>query len=323
MKKIRWGIIGCGDVTEVKSGPGFQKANGSELAAVMRRTAHLAEDYAKRHKVPKWYSDANELIHDPDIDAVYVATPPSSHKEYAIAAANAGKPVYVEKPMALNFDECRDMIQTCEDARVPLFVAYYRRALPRFLKIKSLLEENAIGDLRFVNVTFYNPPYRKDLERIENWRVDRAIGGEGYFYDLASHNIDILQFLFGDIIYAAGQFSNQRNLYDASDMVSGHFRFESGIHGVGLWNFNSFKKFDRNEIIGERGKITFSTFGSDPVILETKKIKKKYEIQNPRHIQQPFIQTMVNELLGKGKCQSTGYSGSKTNWVMDQILGIK
>jgi predicted dehydrogenase len=112
MKRIRWGIIGCGEVTEVKSGPALQNARGSELVAVMRRNGKLAKDYAHRHQVPKWYDNANALIHDQDVDAVYVATPPSSHKEHTLAAARAGKPVYVEKPMALNHAECREMIES-------------------------------------------------------------------------------------------------------------------------------------------------------------------------------------------------------------------
>ena len=139
MSKIGWGIIGCGDVTEVKSGPGFQKANNSELVAVMRRNDELAKDYARRHNVPRWYDDAEKLINDPDVNAVYVATPPSNHKQYTLMAAEAGKPIYVEKPMALNAKECSEMIEACKTAGVPLFVAYYRRALERFLKIKELI----------------------------------------------------------------------------------------------------------------------------------------------------------------------------------------
>src|ERR1700747_392477 len=102
MEKIKWGIIGCGDVTEVKSGPAFNKVKDSELVAVMRRDGEKAKDYAQRHKVPKWYTNADQLIHDPDANSVYIATPPSSHEEYAIAVINAGKPVYVEKPMSVD-----------------------------------------------------------------------------------------------------------------------------------------------------------------------------------------------------------------------------
>src|SRR4030095_5976990 len=157
MRTIRWGMIGCGDVTEVKSGPGFQKASHSSLVAVMRRHGELARDYAERHGVPRWYDNAAALINDLEVDAVYIATPPSSHKQYALMCAEAGKPVYVEKPMAVNFEECQAMISAFEVTQIPLFVAYYRRALQRFLKIKELVNSGVIGEVRFVSITLYQP----------------------------------------------------------------------------------------------------------------------------------------------------------------------
>ena len=103
---VNWGIIGVGDVTEIKSGPAFYKVEHSNLVAVMRRNSEKAADYARRHNVTKWYGDAMELINDSQVDAVYIATPPDSHASYAIAAMLAGKPVYVEKPMARSHREC-------------------------------------------------------------------------------------------------------------------------------------------------------------------------------------------------------------------------
>ena len=140
MKTIRWGMIGCGDVAEVKSGPGFYKADNSTLVAVMRRNGALAQDFAKRHKVPRWHDDAEAIINADDIDAVYIATLTDSHLDYALRCAKAGKPVYVEKPMAMDYAQCRTMIDAAKAAKVPLWVGYYRRALPRFLKVKELLE---------------------------------------------------------------------------------------------------------------------------------------------------------------------------------------
>ena len=321
MKEIRWGIIGCGNVTELKSGPGFQKAEGSSLVAVMRRNVKLAEDYAIRHNVPKWYDKADSLINDPEVDAVYIATPPCSHKKYTIAVAKAGKPVYVEKPMAMSYDECQQMIQVCEEKNVSLFVAYYRRTLPRFLKIKELLESNAIGAVRSVIISFYKTPAKNDFNNPDNWRINPDIAGCGYFCDLASHQFDFLQFLFGTIITASGFSSNQMGLYQAEDIVSGSFIFESGIHGTGLWCFSAYSELDRTEIIGETGKITFSTFDTEPIILETDNRVENFLMDNPAHVQQPLIQTIVDELLGFGKCPSTGLTASLTNRVMDQMLG--
>jgi len=320
-EKIRWGIIGCGDVTEIKSGPGFQKAQGSALVAVMRRNKSLAQDYATRHSVPKLYGKAQDLINDPDVDAVYIATPPSSHKKYVLDAARAGKPVYVEKPMALAYNECLEMVEFCEKMNVPLFVAYYRRALPRFLKIKSLIEEKVIGEIRCVNVRFRQKPNEKDLLQLENWRTNPSIAGCGYFCDMASHMIDLLQFLLGEIIDARGFAGNQQKLYEAEDIISASFIFESGIHGTGSWCFSSNIEIDETEIVGSKGRIIFPTFQLLPTIIETNYSKEQFDIPNPEHIAQLLIQTIVDELRGKGSCPSTGKTGASASRVMDLILG--
>lgn len=148
MKTVNWGIVGCGNVCERKSGPAMYKTPHSALAAVMRRDAEKAADFARRHNVPKSYTDAAALIADPEVDIVYVATPPGTHRELAVQALEAGKPVYVEKPMAMNHAECLEMIAAAEKAGQKLFVAYYRRALPYFLKVKELLDGGSVGQPR-------------------------------------------------------------------------------------------------------------------------------------------------------------------------------
>lgn len=321
MQTIRWGIIGCGNVTEVKSGPGFQKANNSSLVAVMRRTGELAKDYAQRHGVPKWYDDAQALIYDPEVDAVYIATPPAFHKEYTVLVAQAGKPVYVEKPMALNFEECQEMIKACRSAGVSLFVAYYRRALSRFLKVKELVEAQAIGDIRFVTITLYQPVRQEELDPANlPWRVIPEIAGGGRFVDLASHMLDFLDYVLGPIRSVQGFAANQAKYYPAEDIVTGTFVFESGVQGVGTWCFTSFDELDLTEIVGSEGKISYSTYGADPVILTTRDGVTEFSSEYPPHIQQPLIQTVVDELTGVGRCPSTGESAARTTWVMDQIL---
>ena len=319
MDEVRWGILGCGSVTERKSGPAFQLVQHSRLAAVMRRNGQLAEDYARRHHVPKWYDDAERLIHDPEVNAVYIATPPSSHKAYALAAAQAGKPVYVEKPMALNYDECREMIEACQRYQVPLFVAYYRRALPRFVKIKLLLEEGAIGNIRLGNVLYYRKASENDVQGVENWRVCPDIAGGGYFYDLACHSINILQFLLGEVAAVKGFASNQKKIYAAEDIVSGLLVFENLVHVSYIWDFNAYSHLDRTEIVGDKGKIIFSTFGTEPIVLENEQGRQEFAIDNPYPIQQPLIQTIVEELVGGGRCPITWESVARTNWIMDRM----
>ncbi|MRR31036.1 Gfo/Idh/MocA family oxidoreductase, partial [bacterium] len=219
MNQVRWGIIGCGDVTEVKSGPALQKADGSQLVAVMRRNEALAQDYARRHGVQRWYDDARQLIDDPQVDAVYIATPPHKHKEFTLAVAQAGKPVYVEKPMALNAAECQEMIDACHVAGVPLFVAYYRRALPRFVKIKEIIDSGVLGKLRFVQVTLTQPA--RELASGElPWRVIPETAGGGLFVDLAAHTLDFLDYVLGPIQAVHGIACNQGGAYPAEDVVS-------------------------------------------------------------------------------------------------------
>lgn len=318
---IRWGMIGCGSVTEVKSGPALQRAAGSALVAVMRRDGEKARDYAARHGVAKWGTDAQALIHDPEVDAVYIATPPAFHADYAVQVAQAGKPVYVEKPMGCTVAECRRMLAACEQAGVPLFVAYYRRALPRFLQVKALLEAEALGEVRAVIVRLIRPLQGSDADA-GNWRVDPALAGGGYFYDVGSHMLDLLDFLFGPIVTARGTAANQAGRYAAEDVVAGHFTFANGVQGIGLWSFASYNTgiFDQVEIVGTRGRLSYSTFGEMPILLETAQGITPFDIPNPPHIQQPLIQTIVDELHGAGHCPSRGDSAQRTNWVMEELV---
>jgi predicted dehydrogenase len=260
------------------------------------------------------------VIGDPGVDAVYIATPPSTHREYTLAAAKAGKPVYVEKPMALNFAQCQEMIEACERARVPLFVAYYRRALPRFLQVKSWIDEGRIGKALAVSLRLFQKPSRNDLERIPHWRVDRAISGGGYFVDLGSHMIDLVQFLLGPIASVGGFTANQAGRYEVEDAVGATFRFESGVLGTGLWTFSAAENLDAVEIVGTKGRIRYATFENRPVTLEADGASESRSIPHPEHIQQPLIQSVVHELLGKGSCPSTGRSGATTSRIMDRVL---
>ncbi len=322
MKKIRWGIIGCGDVCEVKSGPAFYKCNHSSLQAVMRRDPVKAADFARRHQVPRWYADADELIQDPTVDAIYVATPPSSHAEMAIRVLQAGKPVYVEKPMGMSYKECERMNLMAKETGQKLWVAYYRRSLPYFLKVKQIIDSGSLGKILTVQTSFFRPAIASDkTQNTHTWRLDKNIAGGGYFYDMASHTIDILMFLLGNITQAKGITGNVRNLYNIEDTVCAAFLFESGIIGSGSWCYASsgLEEQDETEIIGEKGTVRFSTFNFSDIEHITGSGIEKFSIGKPEHIQQPHIQSIVNELLGLEMCPSTGESGSRTNWVIDQI----
>lgn len=296
----------------------------SRLVAVMRRSAEHAADYARRHGVPKWYSDANSLIEDPDVNAIYIATPPNAHRELALQAAAAGKPVYVEKPMARTYRECQDMIATCAGADVPLYVAYYRRTLPHFVKIKELLESDVIGEVRYVRIEINQQLVPQVVRNMDNnWRVDPEVAGGGYFYDLASHQLDFLDFAMGPIKTAKGIVANQVGNYAAEDIVSAAFEFESGAIGSGVWCFSTGQVSEKDEttIIGSQGQISYETFGAGKFILKTDDAGEEiFEFDLPEHIQQFLIQAVVDDLLGRGASPSTGESASRTNWVMEEIF---
>lgn len=313
---VRWGIIGCGDVTEVKSGPGFQRADRSRLVAVMRRDAAKAADYARRHGVPRWYDQADALLADPEVDAIYVATPPDTHAHYAVRAARAGKPVYVEKPMARHTPECDAMIAAAAAARVPLFVAYYRRSMPRFRLVEQLLADGRIGAPTGVTYRFAAPFHAQ----AQQWRVDAATAGGGHFLDLGSHVLDLIDHLLGPLTEVTGHAANLASTYAVEDAVAMSFRTAGGVPGAAAWNFAGSPAEDELAITGPLGRVSCSVFGFEPVRLATAEGLQTLEAERPAHVQQPLIQEVVDDLLGLRAASSTGDSARRTSVVMDRVL---
>lgn len=318
---IRWGIIGCGAVTERKSGPAYRKTPGFELHAVMRRDAEKAADYAIRHGVPKYYADADALINDPEIDAVYIATPPDTHAFYALKVAEAGKPCCIEKPMATSHAECIAIYKAFEDNKLPLFIAYYRRSLPRFKKIKELLSSGAIGTVRHVSWELLRKPSQADLIGAYSWRTDASVAPGGYFDDLASHGLDLFNWLFGDVTIVSGNSLNQQGLYTAKDAIVANWLHNSGVTGAGVWNFGAFERADKVVIMGSEGKIGFAIFDEEPIMVTTGQGMRELIIPHPENIQLWHVQNMREHLAGRAVHPSTGASGAHTSWVMDKILG--
>lgn len=328
MAEIRWGMIGCGNVTERKSGaPAINKVPHASLVAVMARKEEKAADYAKRHHVPRWYTNVDDLINDPEVNAVYIATPPDVHLEYAAKAIKAGKPVYIEKPMARNHEECAEINRLGKEAGVPVFVAYYRRTLPYFVRLKKLIDEKVIGDIRLINIHLHWQPYDEEVgdNPQPRWRVFPEISGGGHFHDLASHQFDFLEYAFGPIKYAKGISRNQAGMYPADDVVVANFEFENGIVGNGSWCYtiNKEQRIDQSQIIGSKGKIIFSFFESSIIKVETPEGIQEYDTPYPPHVQQPLLQTIVQELRGEGKCPSTGETGARANLILDWITAVQ
>lgn len=325
MRQIGWGFIGCGEVTEKKSGPAFNIIEGSHVEAVMSRHEVKARAYAEKHHIPHWYTDAQALIDDPGVNAVYIATPPVAHVTYAIMAMRSGKPVYVEKPLASTYDDCVRINRVSEQTGVPCFVAYYRRYLPYFQRVKEIIESGTIGKILTVQLRFSCPPRDLDYRRGDElpWRLQANISGGGYFYDLAPHQIDLLQDLFGIITRAHGYCANRGGLYDVEDTVSAVFQFEGGLNGSGNWCFVAHEsaKEDRIEVVGDKGMLCFSVFNYEPIHLHLGDGVHEIKVENPSYVQLPIIKSVVETLQGTANCTSTSVSATPTNWVMDRILG--
>jgi 1,5-anhydro-D-fructose reductase (1,5-anhydro-D-mannitol-forming) len=331
MKTIRWGMIGCGEVAREKSGPALCKATDSTLVAVADRNVERAEAFARSHGVARWHDDADAIIRAPDVDVVYVATMTESHRDLVLRCASAGKAALAEKPMAMSHTDCITMIDACRRAGVPLWVAYYRRALPRFVKVRELVQEGAIGDVRMVVI--------RHLQRIPSpeamrgpfwsWRLDPARSGGGIFFEAVGHTLDILDFIVGPIAESRAFADNQAHAYPPEDIVTAAFRFEGGAHASGAWCFSADADDESNEIVGSKGRITFSTFpplappvGRPPVPIRLTRGDRvdEFAIGDPPYVHQPLIQSIVDELNGGRRCPSTGESALRTARVIDDCL---
>ncbi|MGL6169121.1 MAG: Gfo/Idh/MocA family protein [Fusobacteriaceae bacterium] len=321
MKKVRWGMIGTGVVTEKKSAPGLYKADNSELKGVYGIDLEQVKDYAKRHNVEIVFENVNDLINSSEIDAIYIATPPSVHKEYAIKAIMAGKPVYIEKPMASNYEDCLEIEKLALEKNIKVFTAFYRRGMEKFNKIKDLVAKGEIGEVRYVDVvlqqTIETSGYNK--EKLP-WRLVGKVSGGGIFLDMGIHTMDILDYILGEITEIKSFAENQANLYDVEDIVTATWKFKNKVQGVGKWCFTAFENIDKVEIVGEKGKIVFSCFDETSVKLYKTDFYEEFLYKNPEHVQQPYIQEIVNEILGKADHPGSLKSSVRSQWIADEVL---
>ncbi len=317
---IQWGIIGCGDVTEVKSGPAFNKAEGSRLVAVMRRQEEKAKDYAMRHQVPKWYSESDKLINDPEVNAIYIATPPAYHEEYALAAIEAGKPVYLEKPMTITAASAKNITAAANKKNIKLSVAHYRRQQEKFLFIKQLLKEKVIGEIKSVVMNFSSMRDTSMIAKTEiPWRLDPSISGGGYFHDLSPHQLDLMLYYFGAPVHVSGTSVNLNHHYEVDDTVTCEIHFANGIELFGSWFFETENNIDICFIHGSEGVISFSIFSRQPVSVIREGESKSYEFDMPIHVQQPMIQKVVEYFSGKGPNPCPGEDGVVVMEMIDAI----
>ncbi|QDY71323.1 Gfo/Idh/MocA family protein [Qingshengfaniella alkalisoli] len=312
---VRWGILGCGEVTEVKSGPALQKAHRSHVDCVMRRDAEKAADYAERHGINRWTSSAEKLLADPALTAIYIATPPASHAKYAIEALEAGKDVLVEKPMALTTADCDAMIAASRETGKKLCIAYYRRALPRFQKFRQIIDDGLIGAPRLVEVRDFRT---LDAGPSQSWKLDPAIGGGGLFADTQSHTLDWLAHVFGDPLSVSGITKRQSGAYAAEDFVSFQIEFD-GVAAVGLCAYASAESHETVIIHGSEGRAEMSFFRPSRIALSCGDRTELIDHSDPAHVHQPLVQQVVNHFLGEGPNPCDGQVGRRVTVMLEDI----
>ncbi|HWT17052.1 MAG TPA: Gfo/Idh/MocA family oxidoreductase [Patescibacteria group bacterium] len=319
MERIRWGMIGTGSVARHKSGPAFMRVAGSTLAGVASRTPASAEAYARDFGVARVFADPQALIVANDIDAVYIATPPSSHVPLALEVAKAGKPCCIEKPMAVHYPDAVRVQQAFVQAGQPLFVSYYRRSLPRFLQVRDWIRDGAIGEVRGVDWRLARVAPADPLQ--QGWRTSPGEAIGGLFDDLACHGLDLFDFLFGPMSAIVPTALARDDATRVLQSVGASWRHGSRVTGRGTWDFAAAARVDAVTVTGSDGTIRFSMFDEQPIVLQAGTRHESRVIAHPQPIQLPHVAAMVSHLAGTALHPSMAESALRTAWATARILG--
>mmetsp|Transcript_9398 Transcript_9398/g.29219 ORF Transcript_9398/g.29219 Transcript_9398/m.29219 type:complete len:364 (-) Transcript_9398:42-1133(-) len=314
--EVRWGIIGCGDVCEKKSGPALMRAPRSRVVAVMRRDLAKAEDFARRHGIGRAYDAVDALLADADVDAVYLATPPGSHVEIALQVAAAGKALYVEKPAARTATECETMAAAFEAASLPLFVAYYRRGYPRYAALRRSIREGRLGTVERVEYACAKPP------GATGWRVDPEASGGGLFVDVGSHALDLVDFLLGPIADVRANVTGPSGSVETKVDMSFSAGALGKVAGKASWNFEAEVAEDVLTITGSDGSVRCPNAMNGRDVLWSRGGRETFAASHPPPdpVQLPLVTSVVDALLDGSECASTAASSTRCSRVMDAAL---
>ncbi len=294
--EIRWGILGGGKVVESKSGPCFNIPGRSRVAAVCRRDAENASATAERLGANLVLNQLEDMVESDEVQAVYIATPPGLHHSQAMVCLNARKPVYIEKPFTTSAAQAEELVRNFAEVGIPLFVAHYRRALPKFREIKSLIETQIGQPLEFS----FRLKRRLQNDVAHPWMYDRELSGGGKFFDIAPHCVDLLLFLFGDVDQMSAEAKHWKAPQGSEDCVTLNFRFKSGVLGTANFNFLAWDKEDRMSVHGEKGILEFSVHGNEPSTLRLPDGKVRQFFHTvPELIEGPMIEEVVAFLRGE------------------------
>ncbi len=312
---INWGIIGCGDVVRKRVAQAIIDEPRSQLLAACRRDEKELARFASEYDVDQTYQDADELIANPDIDAVYIATPVSSHLPQTLAAAAAGKHVLVEKPMAMGTAECRSMIDACAEAGVKLGVAYYRRFYPVVDRMLEIIESGEIGAPMCVNAVT-STSVTKGTEGY--WRVEEALSGGGALMDIGSHRINVMLAMFGGVKAVHGVRRTIGDEYSADNAVSFTLEFKSGCLGAVQCFFRNGGDPDEFWVMGSQGRLVCSPLNEGHLGIESDNSREESHPPNA-NFNTPQIADFNDAIEHDRVPRVTGEEGLATNHIIELV----
>lgn len=318
MKKLNWGLIGAGDIVRKRVAPAIKNLENCELVSVSRNRADLAESFAKEFGAKKWFADWRELLKDDETESVYIATPVFLHKEQTIAAAENGKHVLCEKPMALNAKDCEEMIAACKANNVKLGIAYYRRFYPVIERIKGIIALQEIGKISVVQMNafeYFDPPF----EHPRFWLLEKEKSGGGPMMDFGCHRLEVLTNLFGKVSEIKSVIGNAAFERETEDTAMASLKFESGVFANVTVTHAAFEPKDTLEIFGTKGTIDIPVLNKGTIIIKTENGERTEIHPNHANVHQPLIADFTEAVLNSKEPQITGDTGKLIAKLEDEI----
>jgi len=320
MRRVRWGLIGCGDIARRRVAPALRDLPGCELVAVSRARADLAESFAGEFGARRWYADWRQLIADAEVETVYVATPVHLHAEQTLVAAEAGKHVLCEKPMAMSVAECDRMIAACEANGVRLGVAYYRRFYPVVERIKAVLSSGEIGRPVVAQVNAFER-FDPDPSHPRRWLVERRLSGGGPMFDFGCHRLEVLINLFGRVEEVRSLVGNVVFDREVEDTASALLHFQGGPQAVLCVTHAAREPQDTLHVFGSEGSIHAGTLNGGEVRMSTAD-GERLEVLTPHtNLHQPLIDDFARAVLGGRDPRVNGLVGREVARVEAEIYG--
>lgn len=316
--KVRWGLIGCGDISRKRVAPALSASPLCELIAISRARAELAEAFASEFGARRWYPDWRELLLDHEIDAIYVATPVHLHAEQTIAAAEAGKHVLCEKPMALDVGDCDRMIAACRSNNVKIGVAYYRHFYPVVRRVKELVDSDELGVPIVVQLNAFEwfDPKPSDAR---SWLIRKDLAGGGPMFDFGCHRIEVLLNVFGDISDVKATLANTLFDREVEDVATAVFQFERGTSGTLTVAHSVREPQDTFDLFCSRGSIHIPVLNEGTMRVVTGDGERTEVHPNAKNIHLPLIEDFARAVLENREPLVTGEIGRKVALLEEHI----